>query len=198
MQVGHIERHNSAFRRVKKLANKIKFIEVHRLGPFTPRIKDCGVVLDLMIHDFDIILSLVKRDISYLDAVGINVLTDHEDIANVRIKFDNGTIANMTASRLTPEKQRKIRIFQNDAYLSLDYQEQEVKIYRKSLLGLKKEFLDIEKEEPLKAELKSFIDGIISGQGCGKPDVDARNALELALRCLAIMKENNANFRKNG
>ena len=198
LQVGHIERHNSAFRRVKKLADKIKFIEIHRLGPFTPRVKDCGVVLDLMIHDFDIVLSLVKRDIAYLDAVGINVLTDHEDIANVRIKFDNGTIANMTASRLTPEKQRKIRIFQNDAYLSLDYQKQEVKIYRKSFLGLKKEFLEIEKEEPLKAEIANFIDGILTGRDLGKPDVDARNALDLAIRCLAIMKTNTENFRKNG
>ncbi|MFC1809301.1 Gfo/Idh/MocA family protein [Candidatus Omnitrophota bacterium] len=197
MQVGHIERHNAAFRRVEKLAKKVKFIEVHRLGPFTQRIKDCGVVLDLMIHDFDIILSLVNQEISYLDAVGINVLSQHEDIANVRIKFANGTIANITASRLTPEKQRKIRIFQNDAYLSLDYQNQEVKIYRKSLLGLKKESLEILKEEPLKAELENFITSIIDGSGCGKPDVEARNALELALKCIDIIGKNNDVFRKN-
>jgi len=125
------------------------------------------------------------------------VLTKHEDIANVRIKFANGTIANMTASRLTPEKQRKIRIFQNDAYLSLDYQNQEVKIYRKSVLGLKKEFLDIQKEEPLKREIQNYIDSIIDGSGLGKPDVEARNALKLALDCLEIIKKNNAVFIKN-
>ncbi|MBN1493318.1 MAG: Gfo/Idh/MocA family oxidoreductase [Candidatus Omnitrophica bacterium] len=197
MMVGHIERHNAAYRRVEKLANKVKFIEVHRLGPFTQRIKDCGVVLDLMIHDFDIILSLVNQEIAYLDAVGINVLSDHEDIANVRIKFTNGTIANITASRLTPDKQRKIRIFQEDAYLSLDYQNQEVKIYRKSLLGLKKEHLEIMKEEPLKAELENFVSSIIDGSRCGKPDIEARNALELALKCLNIIAQNNEVYRRN-
>lgn len=197
MQVGHIERHNAAFRRVQKLAKNIKFIEIHRLGPFTPRIKDCGVILDLMIHDFDIVLSLVGQEIDYLDAVGINVLTQHEDIANVRIKFKNGTTVNMTASRLTPDKQRKIRIFQNDAYLSLDYQNQEVTIYRKSFLGLKKELLAIEKEEPLKTEITNFINSIIDGSGLGKPDVEARNALELALKCLDIIKINKDNFTKN-
>jgi len=197
MMVGHIERHNAAFRRVEKLADKVKFIEVHRLGPFTQRIKDCGVVLDLMIHDFDIILSLVKQEIAYLDAVGINVLSDHEDIANVRIKFANGTIANITASRLTPEKQRKIRIFQNDAYISLDYQNQEVKIFRKSFMGLKTEHLEIHKEEPLKTELENFANAVRDGSRAGKPDVEARNALELALKCIDIIAKNNEVFRKN-
>jgi predicted dehydrogenase len=150
-----------------------------------------------MIHDLDIVMSLVRQEIDYLDAVGINVLTQHEDIANARIKFKNGTIANITASRLTPERQRKIRIFQNDAYISLDYQNQAVKIFRKGLLGLHEENLEIEKEEPLRHELKSFVESIQNASGLGKPDVDARNALALALRCLEAIEKNNQVFRRN-
>lgn len=191
LSVGHIERYNSAFRAVKKLTKKVKFIESHRLGPFTPRVKDCGVVLDLMIHDLDIILSLVKSEITYLDAVGISVLTKHEDMANARLKFANGAIANITASRLTPEKQRKIRIFQDDAYISIDYQNQEGEIYKKDFLNISKKEVDIQKEEPLKTELKAFVKKILKDDKHDRVDVDARNALEVALMILDSIKENN-------
>src|SRR3989338_5231363 len=164
LQVGHIERHNPGLKRIGEIAGNIRFFEVHRLGPFTPRINDCGVVLDLMIHDLDIVLNLVKSEIATFDAVGINVLTPYEDIANVRIRFKNGAVADITASRLTPEKQRKIRIFQEDAYISLDYETQKAKIFRKEGFKITQELIDTEKAEPLKEELAYFIEGIQSGQ----------------------------------
>ena len=131
LQVGHLERHNPGFKRVQEIAKNIRCLEIHRLGPFTGRINDCGVVLDLMIHDLDIVLGLVGSEVASFDALGVNVLTPFEDIANVRLKFKNGAIANITASRLTFEKQRKIRIFQEDAYISLDYGAQTGRIIRK-------------------------------------------------------------------
>lgn len=190
LNVGQIERFNSAFRAVKKITRKVKFVEGHRLGPFTPRVKDCGVVLDLMIHDIDIILSLMDSEVTYIDAVGINVLTKHEDIANARLKFANGAIANITASRLTPEKQRKIRLFQDDAYISLDYQNQEASIYKKELFNISKKEIDITKEEPLKAELEAFIKRILKNDRKNRIDYGARNALSVALQILDSIKEN--------
>ena len=103
VQVGHIERHNPGLKRIGEIARNIRFFEIHRLGPFTGRINDCGVVLDLMIHDLDIVLSLVKSEVQSFDAVGINVLTPFEDIANVRIRFKNGSVADLTASPLSPD-----------------------------------------------------------------------------------------------
>lgn len=190
LQVGHIERHNPAYKRIGEIAKNIRFFEIHRLGPFTDRINDCGVVLDLMIHDLDIVLGLMKSEIASFDAVGINVLTPFEDIANVRIKFKNGAVADLTASRLTPEKQRKIRMFQEDAYISVDYGNQSAKIFRKAGLGISQESIDIEKGEPLKEELRFFLKGIESGQSLGRPDVGARDALRLALEIVEAIKVN--------
>ncbi len=188
LQVGHIERHNPGFKRIEEIAKNIRFFEIHRLGPFTGRINDCGVVLDLMIHDLDIVLGLVKSEVSQFDAVGVNVLTPFEDIANVRIRFKNGAVANITASRLTFEKQRKIRIFQEDAYISLDYGAQTCKIIRKDGSQISQESVDIEKAEPLKEELKFFIQGILTGKSIGKPDMAARNALQLALEIVRTIQ----------
>lgn len=197
LKVGHLERYNAGFRRIEQIARNIRFLEIHRLGPFTPRIQDCGVVLDLMIHDIDIVLQLVKSEIASIDAIGINVLTPYEDIANVRIKFKNHTIADLTASRLTPETQRKIRIFQEDAYISLDYAAQSAQIFRKASLPqalfggkISREHIDIQKEEPLRAELEDFIRSIAQGTLNGKPDIQAREALRVALQVLASIKEN--------
>ena len=181
LQVGHIERHNPGFKRIEEIAKNIRFFEIHRLGPFTGRINDCGVVLDLMIHDLDIVLGLVKSEVASFDAIGVNVLTPFEDIANVRMKFKNGAVADITASRLTFEKQRKIRIFQEDAYISLDYGAQSCKIFRKNGAEIVQEIVDIEKAEPLKEELKFFLGNIQSGKSLGHPDTAARNALQLAL-----------------
>jgi predicted dehydrogenase len=181
LQVGHIERHNPGFKRIEEIAKNIRFFEIHRLGPFTGRINDCGVVLDLMIHDLDIVLGLVKSEVASFDAIGVNVLTPFEDIANVRMKFKNGAVADITASRLTFEKQRKIRIFQEDAYISLDYGAQSCKIFRKNGAEIVQEIVDIEKAEPLKEELRFFLANILSGKSLGHPDTAARDALKLAL-----------------
>ena len=190
LQVGHIERHNPGFKRIGEIAKNIRFMEIHRLGPFTARINDCGVVLDLMIHDLDIVMGLVASEVASYDAVGINVLTPYEDIANVRIKFKNGSVADITASRLTPEKQRKIRIFQEDAYISLDYEAQSAKIFRKEGWQITQEVVDITKSEPLKEEIKFFLEGIQSGRSLGKPDEAARNALKFAIEIVDTIQRN--------
>jgi predicted dehydrogenase len=191
LQVGHIERHNPGFRRIEEIvARKIGFIEIHRLSPFTPRIQDCGVVLDMMIHDIDIVFGLIKSEIQSFDAIGIPVLTPFEDIANVRVRFKSGTVADITASRLTPEKQRKIRIFQEDAYISLDYGAQTAQIFRKGAFGINQEKIEIQKGEPLAEELQFFLNGIISGKSLGKPDEAARRALSFALECVEAIQKN--------
>ena len=192
VQVGHIERHNPGFKRIGEIIKNVRFFEIHRLGPFTGRINDCGVVLDLMIHDLDIVLSLIKSEVASFDAVGINVLTPFEDIANVRMKFKNGAVADITASRLTFEKQRKIRIFQEDAYISLDYEAQSAKIFRKEGAQINQESIDIQKSEPLKEELRIFLDGIRSGKSLGKPDEGARDALRFAIEIVSAIQKNNA------
>ncbi|HOW59650.1 MAG TPA: Gfo/Idh/MocA family oxidoreductase [Candidatus Omnitrophota bacterium] len=190
LQVGHIERHNPGFKRIEEIAKNIRFFEIHRLGPFTGRINDCGVVLDLMIHDLDIVLGLVKSEVASFDAIGVNVLTPFEDIANVRMKFKNGAVADITASRLTFEKQRKIRIFQEDAYISLDYGAQSCKIFRKNGAEISQESIDIEKAEPLKEELKYFLGNIRTGKSRGHPDTAARDALQLALEIVQRVQAN--------
>lgn len=189
LQVGHVERYNSGFQEISKIVKNPRFIEIHRLGPFNPRINDCGVVLDLMIHDLDILLSLVREDATRVEAIGIPVLTKFEDIANARLRFSNGCICDMTASRLTPERQRKIRIFQPDAYISLDYAEQKAKIYRKEFFSISSKEVDIEKGESLRKELEDFLEKVKLKKDFGNPDVAARNALALAIRILDSIQE---------
>jgi predicted dehydrogenase len=182
LQVGHIERFNSAFSATVKIIKDVRFIECHRLSPFSKRGLDVGVVMDLMIHDIDIVLGLVKSEIIDIEAVGTNVLTKFEDIANARIRFKNGCICNLTASRISDEVVRKIRIFLKDAYISLDYKNEEAFIYRRKNSSIIKKKLPIEKEEPLKKEIISFLDCIIHKK---KPLVSgeiAREALKVALR----------------
>jgi predicted dehydrogenase len=133
LQVGHVERFNPVFTFLQTVATEPKFIECHRLSPFPARSTDIGVVLDLMIHDLDVVLAFVKSPITSVDAVGIPVLSKSEDIANVRLRFANGCVANLTASRVSPERMRKIRVFSGGAtpsYISLDYRVQEGFIYR--------------------------------------------------------------------
>ena len=120
-QVGHVERFNPAFLAVKDLKLNPMFIEVHRLAQFNPRGTEVSVILDLMIHDIDIILSIVKSDVKNISASGVGVMTDTPDIANVRIEFNNGCVANLTSSRISMKKMRKIRIFQKDAYIGIDF-----------------------------------------------------------------------------
>jgi len=181
LQVGHVERFNSAFTTIEPIAQNPLFIECHRLNLFPNRSLDIGVVMDLMIHDIDIILGLVKAPIKDIQAVGINVLTDKEDIANVRITFTNGCVCNVTASRISPEVTRKIRIFTKSAYISLDYAKQEANMYSKDERGIHKRSIPIEKEEPLKKELEHFIDCVRDDLRPKVSGIDGRDALKVAL-----------------
>lgn len=181
LQVGHVERFNSAFQAIAGIVTRPLFIECHRLNLFPNRSLDIGVVMDLMIHDIDIILGLVKEPIKDIQAVGINVLTDKEDIANARLTFSNGCVCNITASRISPEVTRKIRMFIPDAYISLDYARQEAFIYTKDQNGIHRKSLPIEKEEPLHKELEHFIDCIREDKKPLVSGVEAQEALKVAL-----------------
>jgi len=180
LQVGHVERFNSAFAATLKLIKDPQFIECHRLSPFPNRSLDIGVVLDLMIHDIDIVLGLVNSPIKKIEAVGVPVLTHLEDIANARITFKNGCVCNLTASRVSDEWMRKIRIFLKNTYISLDYKNEEAFVYRKTDTGITKEALPIEKEQPLKKELASFVDCVIQNNAPIVSGEVARQALRIA------------------
>lgn len=186
LQVGHIERFNSAFSATQKLIHNPKFIECHRLSIFPNRSLDVGAVLDIMIHDIDIILGLVPSKIKKIESVGINVLTNFEDIANSRITFANGCVANLTASRVSDETMRKIRIFQEDTYISLDYKEAVASVYKKSGFAITKENLPIEKEEPLKKELESFLECVAKHK---EPLVSGKVATEALAVALKIQNQ---------
>jgi len=181
LQIGHVERFNSAFTTIEPIAQNPLFIECHRLNLFPNRSLDIGVVMDLMIHDIDIILGLVKSPLKDIQAVGINVLTDKDDIANARLTFANGCVCNVTASRISPEVTRKIRLFTKNAYISLDYAKQEASIYSKDEHGIHKRNIPIEKEEPLKKELEHFIDCVREDRRPKVSGIEGREALKVAL-----------------
>jgi len=189
LQVGHIERFNPVMAKLEERLTAPRFIESHRLSPFPNRSIDIGVVLDLMIHDLEIILHLVRDEIASIDAVGVPVLTRREDIANARIRFAGGCVANVTVSRISPERLRKIRVFQGDSYLSLDYQAQTGELFRKDGLQIVREDVVVEKDEPLKLELAAFVECASSG---GKPKVsgsEASAALKVALQITRLIEE---------
>jgi predicted dehydrogenase len=181
LQVGHVERFNPILSALEKCLTNPRFIEAHRLSPYPNRSTDIGVVLDLMIHDLEIVLHLVHSPVQTIDAVGVPVLSRGEDIANARLRFENGCVANITSSRISPEQMRKIRVFQEDAYLSLDYQNQSGEIYRRSSAGLTREDVEIEREEPLKRQLASFIECAQTGRAPKVSGFQAAAALELAV-----------------
>ena len=185
LAAGHTERYNPAVAVVLPLVSTPRFIEVHRLGVFPDRSLDIDVVFDLMIHDLDIILAMVKSEVTSIDSVGVPVLTDRFDIANARLRFATGCIANVTASRISRERVRKIRFFQPDAYISIDYAEQEVEGYR--LLrreGQRPEIqggkLPVTREEPLKRELTDFVRAVREKRKPVVTGEDGRRALVLA------------------
>jgi predicted dehydrogenase len=191
LAVGHVEFHNPAVQRLLVLNPPAGFVEVHRMGVFSPRSLDIDVVLDLMIHDLQILHSLDPTPIVKLDAVGVNALTDRVDIANVRLELASGCVANLTASRISADRTRKLRIFARHAYYSLDYQEQEIRSYRLRAGGSQREIvradLEVKKVEPLALELGSFI---AACRGEGVPLVsgrDGRRALETALRVVGCI-----------
>jgi predicted dehydrogenase len=188
LQVGHVERFNGAVRALHRIVKTPGFIECHRLSPFPQRGTDVDVILDLMIHDIDIILSLVKSPVSQVNAVGVPVLTDRVDISNARLEFASGCVANVTASRVSIERLRKIRIFQPDTYISLDYASQEITLFRRlppdlasqppQLPQIVREEVVVEKEEPLRLQLMSFLSSIRERT---RPEVSGEEAVE-ALR----------------
>lgn len=188
VQVGHIERFNSAVLAIEPYLQKPKFIECQRLGPFHKRVKDVGVVLDLMIHDIDIVLGLIKQDVVNIEAVGLSTISDYEDVANVRLTFQDGTIADITASRVTKDVVRKMRVFQEDSYVSLDYVTQDAAIFRKTGDKIIKEKIKIKKKEPLKKELKSFLECVRTGKKPVVSGVEGRRALQVALEIIEKIK----------
>ena len=165
LQVGHVERFNPALKYLESILTRPRFIEAHRLAPYPPqrpgqlpRGTEISVILDLMIHDLEIILHLVRAPVREIHAVGVPVLSPSEDIANVRLSFENGCVANITTSRISPESLRKFRVFQGDAYISLDYQKQTGEIYRKIANKIERSRVPIAKGEPLLNELTAFVE----------------------------------------
>ena len=185
--VGHTERYNPAVEGVRPLLDHPRFIEVHRLGTFPDRSLDIDVVFDLMIHDLDVVLSIVPSGVVAVEAVGVAVLTPKPDIANARLKFASGCIANITASRISKDRVRKIRIFQRDAYLSVDYAAQEVERWRLvkgngAMPAIDGGKLAITQEEPLKRELADFVSAVRDKRAPGVTGADGLRAIELAQR----------------
>jgi len=208
VQVGHIERFNPAIVAMRRLNIQPKFMEVTRISPLTFRSIDVGVVLDMMIHDIDIVLNLANSPVSSIEATGVSVIGDVEDIASARIKFENGCVANLTASRLALKTERKLRVFSPDAYVSVDYQRKVGMVARKSenvqnirdavskirsgeindISQLKFdelvhiEELSIDDVEPIRAELECFVDAIINHKPSPIPAEDGYSAVEVATR----------------
>ncbi len=198
VQVRHIEQYNPVMSYLEEHVAEPRFITADRLAPFTPRGTEVGVVLDLMIHDIGVILELVKSPIERVDAVGVNVLSKTEDIANARLTFENGCVANINTSRASLKKVREIRVFQPDAYLSLNFMEQKGHLIRKGgLLGLKKKKIPIEKDEPLKLELASFVNAVRKRIDPKVSAEKAKTALEVAIQITELIRAGMAKYESH-
>lgn len=192
LQVGHIEHFNLAVQKFKEILTTPRFIECHRQGPFDPRVKDVGVVMDLMIHDIDIILRIVNSPLVSVEAVGVAILTEKEDIASARLKFESGCIANVTVSRVTPKPLRKLRVFQDDAYISLDYRNQTMEVFRRRQreeklrpgdpqFYIESKRIRVKRQEPLKLELDHFLNCV------EKQNYDPQTTGEQAMEALDVV-----------
>jgi predicted dehydrogenase len=214
LQVGHVERFNPAFTALKDLNLNPLFIEVHRLAQFNPRGTEVSVILDLMIHDIDIILSIVKSDVKSISASGVAVLTDTPDIANVRIEFNNGCVANLTSSRISMKKMRKIRLFQKDAYIGIDFLEKNTEIIKlqqpdeaaafsfdiETHQGTKTISINnpvIEQGNAIKAELSSFVHAILNDEIPVVNEMDGYLAMEVAHQILEKIGKSTSNISEN-
>ena len=193
LAAGHTERFNPAVEAARPLIQNPRFIEVHRLGTFPERSLDIDVIFDVMIHDLDLLLSLVGSDVVSVEAVGVNVLTARTDIANARIRFASGCIANLTASRISRDRVRKIRFFQHSTYVSIDYAAREVEVYkvvaqdgRPAIQGGR---LPVADDEPLRRELADFVDAARTGRRPGVTGREGRDALALAAMVADKMRE---------
>ena len=185
LQVGHLERFNPAIRRLEGVIKEPKFVECHRLAPFVERGTDVDVVLDLMIHDIDVIASLVRSPVTRVEAVGVPVLTERPDIANARLLFANGCIANVTASRVSIKRERKVRFFQPDAYISIDYDQRRAQIIYKpkpgaGWLDVRGENVEFKEGDALADEIDSFLDCVRTRAVPLVSGIDGLHALEIA------------------
>jgi predicted dehydrogenase len=189
LQVGHLERFNPAVIELERRATLPLFFEIHRLNLFSPRSLDVDVVLDLMIHDVDIVLSLTGTDPSEIRAAGISILSPKSDIANVRLQFPNGCVANLTASRVSTERVRKLRLFQPEQYLSLDYGRQDLAIFSVTGGQIGFEQAPVSKAEPLKLQLEAFLDSVETRKSPKTSARAARQSLGAALGILDKIKE---------
>jgi len=208
IQVGHVERFNPAYLAVKNMQLNPGFIEVHRLAQFNPRGTEVSVILDLMIHDIDIILSLVKSDVKNIFASGVAVMTDTPDIANVRMEFNNGCVANLTSSRISMKRMRKMRLFQKDAYIGIDFLEKKTEIIKLKQPGDSNAFtFDLEtpnggtktiavinpETQPVNAireELISFTDAVLNNKATAVSEIDGFLAMEVAHKILEKISHN--------
>ena len=196
LQIGHLERFNPAIVRLRPLLNNPRFIECHRLAPFTERGTDVDVIFDLMIHDLDVILTVTSASVSSLEAVGVAVLTDRIDVANARIRFADRLIANLNTSRVAPRKERKIRFFQPDAYISLDYESRRIQLYRKqpppagaAYPVISAEQIEIDEGDPLRDEIAAFVHSVESRR---IPEVDppaGLRVMELSERIIDAIRQ---------
>ena len=186
LAAGHTERFNPAVEAALPFVSRPMFVEVHRLGAFPERSLDIDVIFDLMIHDLDLLLAAVGGEVVSADAVGVNVLTARTDIANVRLRFDNGCVANVTASRISRERVRKARFFQHDSYVSIDFGAQEAEMYRLVPTGDRPRIeggpIPVVRDEPLRRELADFIEAVRDGRPPRVPASAGRAALALATR----------------
>jgi len=183
LQIGHLERFNPVVNHLRSILTAPRFVECHRLAPFTERGTDVDVVLDLMVHDLDVLMSLTGADATSVEALGVAVLTDQIDVANARIRFSNGMIANLNVSRVAPRRERKIRFFQPDAYISVDYEARRIQIYRKSPAPagtafpiISAEQIDLGEADPLADEVASFVASV---RNRTVPAVTARDGLRV-------------------
>ena len=214
MQVGHVERFNPAFLAIESLPLNPMFIEVHRLAQFNPRGTEVSVILDLMIHDIDIILSLVKSEVKSIAANGVSVMTESPDIANVRIEFHNGCVANLTSSRISMKKMRKMRLFQKDAYIGVDFLEKKTEVIRlKTDADIDSFSFDLEtpsgetktiavltptvpEVNAIRLELEKFRDAIVDNAPVIVSELDGYRAMDVAHQILQKIKSSSSAFRE--
>ena len=196
LQVGHVERYNPAIAAVAPLLHNIRFVEAERLGVFVGRSLDIDVLLDLMIHDLNLVLSLLGSKVVEVRAVGVPVLTEKVDITNVRLELENGAVANLTASRVSQERVRKVRFFSSEAYISVDTKEQEVKGFRLNNRSIEPMNVKVEKKEPLRAELESFLQCVADRSRPLVSGEDGVAAVELAKQVAAAIEESLLRWKK--
>ena len=188
LQIGHVERFNAAIHTAMRYLTHPRFIEVHRLSPYPFRGTDVSVVLDVMIHDLDLIIALVRSRPVRVEALGVPVLSPSEDIANARLVFASGCVANLTASRISDESVRRIRVFQEDSYLSIDYKAQTVELARKTGRAIHRINLPVNQRPPLQDELTAFVHAVTHRRAPIVSGADGRAALALALRIEQTMR----------